>query len=143
MATVDKYLSQLTFNAVAGEAIAEGNLVGLSSAGTLWKANASDTHSASATNRAVGVAVRGGASGATIAVAPIAVVSGLTGQTAGNIAYLDKDDADFTTNFGDVDVNTYCVQFVGVAITTASVWVNCSAPGLAFQTAGTTTVAFL
>lgn len=141
MATVDKYLSQLTFNAVAGEAISEGNLVGLSSAGTLWKADANIAHSASATNRAVGVAVRGGASGATIAVAPIAIVSGLTGQTAGNIAYLDIDAGDYTTDYGDVDVNTYTVQAVGIAATTASVWVNIGT-AFAFQTAGNSTVNF-
>lgn len=141
MATVDKYLSQLTFNAVAGVAISEGELVGLSSAGTLWKADADATHSASATNRAVGVAVRGGASGATIAVAPIAVVSGLTGQTAGNIAYLDITAGSFVTDFGVVDVNTYTVQAVGIAVSTSSIWVNVG-PAFAFQTAGNSTVNF-
>lgn len=139
MATTPKHLSLLTFDLVAAETIAAGQLVGINSAGTLNLADADATHSASATNRAIGFAVRGGAAGATIAVSPIGTVSGLSGLTAGGIAYLSATAGGYTTT--QPTTATHTVQMVGIATSTSSVAVMMSAP-LAAQAAGTTTVAF-
>lgn len=122
MATVDKYLSQLTFNVVAATAISEGDLVGLDTAGTLRLADADGVGDATSSFRALGVAVRGGASGATIAVAPIAVVSGLSSLTRGAAVFLSATAGGYTAT--QPTTNTHTVQFVGIALSTSSVAVN-------------------
>ena len=141
---VESYLTQLAFNATTGEAIGEGDLVGISSAGTAWKADADATHGASATNRAVGVAVKAAASGAKVTIAPIAVVSSLTGSgnalVAGDVAYLAVTAGLF--NGAKTTTNTYVVQPVGIAVTTSKVFVNVGFP-LKAQTSGNSVATFL
>lgn len=139
MPTVPKHLTLLTFDVVAAEAIAEGQLVGVNSAGTLSLADADAAHSASTTNRAIGFAVRGGAAGKKISVSPAGFVDGLSSLTAGGIVYLSTTAGGYTTT--QPTTATHTVQMVGVAVSTSSAVVFVSSP-LAAQAAGTTTVAF-
>lgn len=138
-AAVDQYLTEITFNGVAGEALAEGDLVGISSAGTVWKADANATHGASATHRCIGVAVRGVAAGGTVAIAPIAVVSGLSSLTAGGPVYLSTTAGGYTAT--GTTTNTETRQWVGMAISTTKALVMIGTPFI-YQTAGNSTVAF-
>src|SRR5258708_185694 len=78
---VIKYDPQATFNGIAGEAIAEGDLCGIADTnGNVFKADADATQGAAATNKAVGFAVKAAAIGAMVALAPICTLDGLTSQ---------------------------------------------------------------
>jgi hypothetical protein len=137
MPRVTKYDPCATYNVVAGEAIAEGELVGISSAGTAFKADADATHGAAATNRAWGVAVKAAAIGAMVAIAPIATVDGFSGLTKGGICYLSDTAGEFTQTAMSTNGDTF--QVVGVARTASEILVNVQTPQQ-FQTAGNSTL---
>ena len=137
---VIKYDPQATFNGVAAAAIAEGDLCGINSAGTVSKADADAAHGAAATNRAWGFAVKAAASGAMVALAPVATVDGFSALTPGGICYLDVTAGGVTQT--KPVTNTFTQQIVGVARTATEILGHVTAP-LQYQTAGNSTITSL
>lgn len=139
---VVKYDPQGVFKGYAGEAIAEGDLCGISSAAKLnvFKADGNATHGAAATNRAWGFAVKPAAIGDPIYLAPRATLDGFTSLTAGGICYLDVTAGGITQT--KTSTNTETLQIVGVARTTTEVLGNVMAPQQ-YQTSGSSTLTSL
>jgi hypothetical protein len=134
---VIKYDPQATFNGVAAAAIAEGDLCGINSSGTVSKADADATHGAAATNRAVGYAVKAAALGAMVALAPVATVDGFTSLTVGGICYLDVTAGGITQS--KPVTNTFTQQVVGIARSATEILGHVQLP-LQAQTAGSSTI---
>ena len=137
---VIKYDPQATFNGIARVAISEGSLCGLNSAGTVDLADADATHGATATNRAVGFAIKAAVAGAMVALAPIATVDGFSALTTGGICYLDVTAGGITQT--KPVTNTFTQQIVGVARTATEILGHVTAP-LQYQTAGNSTLTSL
>ena len=135
---VIKYDPQATFNGIAGEAIAEGELCGIADTnGSIFKADADATQGTGATNKAVGFAVKAAAVGAMVALAPICTLDGLTSQTVGGLLYLSAT-AGATTQTKPV-TNTFTQQIVGTARSATEALCQVHAP-LQYQTAGNSTL---
>jgi hypothetical protein len=138
---VIKYDPDFTFKGYAGEAIAEGDVCGISSAAKLnvFKADADATHGAAATNRALGIAVKAAAIGDPVHLAPICIVDGLT-LTAGGKIYLSTTAGGYTQT--QPTTNTFTVQELGIARTTTEALINVQS-AFQFQTAGNSVTTFL
>lgn len=137
---VIKYDPAATFNGIAGEAIAEGDLVGIADTnGKFFKADADATQGAAAVNKAVGYAVKAAALGAMVAVAPIATLDGFTSLTVGGLCYLSTTAGGVTQTAPAT--NTFVRQCVGTARSATEILGVVHVP-LMYQTAGNSTVAF-
>jgi len=135
---VIKYDPQATFNGIAGEAIAEGDLCGIADTnGNIFKADADATQGAAATNKAVGFAVKAAAIGQMVALAPICTLDGLTSLTVGGLCYLSTTAGSITQT--KPTTNTFTQQVVGTARSATEVLCHVTAP-LQAQTAGNSTL---
>lgn len=134
---VIKYDPQATFNGVAAEAIAEGDLCGINTAGTINKADADGMQGASVADKAIGFAVKAAASGAMVALAPIATLDGFTSLTKGGLMYLDTTAGGMTQT--KTSTNGVVLQVVGIARTATEVLGHVTPPQK-FQTAGNSTL---
>ena len=135
---VIKYNPQATFNGIARVAVAEGDLCGINTVGSVEKASASATHGAAATNRGWGFAVKAAVAGAMVALAPVCTIDGFAALTLGGIMYLDTVAGGVTQTKNVTNLQTQ--QNVGVARTATEVLAHVTAP-LLFQTLATSTVA--
>jgi hypothetical protein len=137
---VIRYDPEEAFPGIAGEAIAEGDFIGLSSAGTLFKADADATHGAAATNKAQGFAVKAAAVGERVYCAARGIIDGFSNLTKGDRGYLDTTAGGMTQT--QPTTNTQTVQDLGVARTATEFWVNVGPP-FQYQTAGNSVQTFL
>jgi len=139
---VTKYDPNSTFNLIAGEAIAEGDLCGVTSATTrkAYKADGNATHGAAATNKALGYAVKAAAAGDAVALAPICELDGFSGLTPGDTCYLDVTAGGLTQT--KTSTNTETLQTVGVALSATAVAGVVGVPQK-YQTAGNSTLTSL
>lgn len=137
---VIKYDPQATFNGIARAAVAEGDLCGIDSAGTVTLADANATHGAAATNRVWGFALKAAAAGAMVVLAPIATVDGFASLTAGGICYLSTTAGGITQT--KTSTNTETLQLVGVARSATEILGHVMAPQQ-YQTAGNSTLTSL
>lgn len=137
---VIKYDPKATFKGYAGEVIAEGDVCGISSAAKLnvFKADADAAYGAGATNRAIGIAVKGAAVGDPVHLAPFCIVDGLS-LTAGARIYLSTTAGGYTQT--QPTTNTYTVQELGYARTTTEALINVQA-AFQYQTAGNSVTTF-
>lgn len=141
MPRITKYDPNNTFNIVAGEALAEGELVGIADTnGYAFKADNDATQGTGATNRAVGFVVKAAAIGKMAAVAPIATVDGFSGLTVGGPCYLSATAGGITQT--KPTTNGVTLQMVGIARSATEILGNVQTPQKA-QTAGTTTLTSL
>lgn len=138
MPRVTKYEPALTFNAVAGEAIAEGQLCGIANTnGKAFLADGNATQGTAATDKAVGYAVKAAAAGDMVALAPIALVDGFSSLTVGGICYLSTTAGGVTQT--KTSTNGETLQIVGIARSATEILGNVGAPQK-YQTAGTSTL---
>lgn len=137
---VIKYDPQATFNGIARAAVAEGDLCGINSGGTVEKADGNATHGASATNKAIGFAVKAAAAGAMVALAPIATIDGFSGMTPGASQYLSTTAGGVTET--KTSTNTETLQVVGVARSATELLGHVGIPQQ-YQTAGNSTITSL
>jgi hypothetical protein len=138
---VIKYDPAATFNVVAGEAIAEGDLVGIADTnGNGFKADGNASQGAGATNKAVGFAVKAAALGAMVALAPICTLDGFSGLMVGGLCYLDTTAGGITQT--KTSTNTETLQVVGTARSATEVLGHVNVPQK-YQTAGNSTLTSL
>ncbi len=135
---VIKYDPQATYNGVAGEAIAEGDLCGIASTnGNMFKADANATQGAAAVDKAVGYAVKAAAIGAMVALAPICTVDGFSALTVGGLCYLSNTSGGVTQT--KTSTNGEFIQVVGTARSATEILGHVTVPQK-FQTAGNSTL---
>ncbi|MBU4449620.1 MAG: hypothetical protein KKD99_13620 [Proteobacteria bacterium] len=104
----------MRFSAVAAETLATGNVVMLKTDGLAYKADANDA----ALRPAIGIIGKGGATGATVEIITLGILSGWTGLTEGAPGYLSETAAAVTQS-----APAYSQQ-VGQAITATDYIVN-------------------
>lgn len=107
-----------THSATAGEALAAGNLVYISSTGTVLKADAS---AANASKAAIGFVLSAVSNGGTAVVYTDAYLTGLSGLTPGSRQYLSASTAGAITATPP-STSGHCVQCVGLALSATVLW---------------------
>jgi hypothetical protein len=138
MARVTKYDPDDTFNVVAGEDIAEGQLCGIADTnGKAFLADANGTQGTAVVDKAVGFAVKAAVAGKMVAIAPICTVDGLTSLTVGGLCYLDTTKGGMTQT--KTSTNGEILQVVGVAKSASIVLGHVGIPQK-YQTAGNSTL---
>lgn len=135
---VTKYDPKNCFWGIAGEAILEGQLVGIADTnGKFFLADGNGTQGAGVADKAVGFAVKGAAAGAAIGVAPIATIEGNTSLTVGGLCYLSTTAGAMTQT--KTSTNTETLQVVGTARSATEVC-GMVHPPQKYQTAGNSTL---